>query len=225
VIASLGFFTISCELPTTHPQRQNIFIVQDIAIHQDQRALISLRRNEIDANSIQRFVIGVLNGLSTRRTFLAMSAFLAYGTSQAVTGLPEAGDKWLVLERTGTKAPEIVTVIRALPPLTVRARFRVLLQISWGYQPLTNGMPAEQELAKARELYSALDRIIGTRGMYAMSRTGDGGRTMYYYVEDVAAQREAIRRYFDAQAPLSIKVTARDEPGWDSVRKVLDAAR
>lgn len=163
--------------------------------------------------------------MNTRRTFLAMAASLACGASPAATGLPEAGDAWLVLERTGTRAPEIVTVVRELPPLAVRARFRVLLQVSWGYQALPNGMPAEEELEKARALYSALDRIIGANGVYAMSRTGDGGRTMYYYVEDAAAHQDAIRRYFDAQPPLSVKVTARDEPGWDSIRKVLDAVR
>jgi hypothetical protein len=86
-------------------------------------------------------------------------------------------------------------------------------------------MPTEESLAKARELYSALDRIIGASGMYAMSRTGDGGRTMYYYVEDATAHRDAIRRYFDAQPPISLKVTARDEPDWHSVRKVLDAVK
>lgn len=163
--------------------------------------------------------------MNTRRTFLAMAASLACGAIQAATGLPEAGDQWLVLERTGTRAPEIVTVVRELPPLAVRARFRVLLQISWGYQALPNGMPTEKELAKVGELYSALDRIVGTSGMHAMSRTGDGGRTMYYYVEDAAAHRDAIRRHFDALPPISIKVTARDEPGWDSVRKILHSVR
>lgn len=160
----------------------------------------------------RRFVLGILGLLS-----------LAFG--HAAPNVPETEDSWLVLERTATRTPEIVTVLRSLPEPSVRRKFPILLVISWGYQALPNGMPTEQELARARQLYSALDRIVGTAGMYAMSRTGDGGRTMYYYVENASDQVDAIRQYFDSQPPISIKVTVDREPGWSTIQSVLDAVK
>lgn len=159
-----------------------------------------------------RFVLGILGILP-----------LAFG--HAAPNVPEPVDSWLVLERTATRTPEIVTVLRSLPEPSIRRKFPILLMISWGYQALPNGMPTEQELYRTRELYSALDRIVGTAGMYAMSRTGDGGRTMYYYVESASDQVDAIRKYFDAQPPISIKVTVAREPGWGTVQSVLDAVK
>jgi Family of unknown function (DUF695) len=163
--------------------------------------------------------------MTNRRLALAMLASLPFGSADAATGLPEAGDKWLVLERASTRTPEIVTVVRVPPEASLRARFRFLLQITWGYRPLPNGMPAENELVQAREMYTALDCIVGSGGVYAMSRTGDGGRTMYYYVEAGSTYTEAIGKYFDMQPPISVKVTVSEEPSWDSVRKVLSAVK
>jgi hypothetical protein len=133
-------------------------------------------------------------------------------------------DEWLVLSRSGKNRPEIISVRSALPADAIRARFPVLLQIEWGYESLPNGMPTEREIERGRQIYAALDRLIGARGVYAMSRTGDGGRTMYYYVDDPAPHATALRTYFDSLLPISIQVTVRKEPDWRSVREVLSAA-
>ena len=131
----------------------------------------------------------------------------------------------LILERSQSARPEIVTVIEKLPAQTVRARFPVLLEVKWGYKSLPNGMPTEEELGRARLFYAELDRIVGESGMHAMTRTGDGGRTMYYYVENAERHTGAIRQFFDAQPPVSVKVTARAEADWSSVREVLSALK
>lgn len=134
-------------------------------------------------------------------------------------------DDWVVLGRSGTEKPEVVLVRRDLPTASIRDRFPVLLRIQWGYDALPNGMPTEQEIERGREIYSALDRLIGNSGIYAMSRTGDGGRTIYYYVSDPASHAVALRSYFDSLPPISVRVIARDEPDWHSIREVLGAAK
>jgi len=91
------------------------------------------------------------------------------------------------------------------------------------FRSTRNGLPTEDELIFARTLYTGLDRIVGGHGMHAMTRTGDGGRTMYYYVDDAAKLQGAIRELFDAQPSMSVKVVARDDPNWDTVREVLSA--
>lgn len=97
--------------------------------------------------------------------------------------------------------------------------------IKWGYNSRPDGLPTDDELVKARSLYETLDRIIGDRGVYAMSRTGDGGRTLYYYVSDAEAITPAINKYFDARPPVSIRVFAIKEPDWGSVGNVLKSVR
>lgn len=159
-----------------------------------------------------------MKGVASLAALFLMTALIS---SAAATDFPEGKQDWLVLERKGAGTPELVTVLRALPPAGVRTRFPVLLQISWGYASLPNGLPTEAEIKRGRELYASLDSIMGQKGIYAMSRTGAGGRTIYYYVQNATDHSEAMRRYFDSLAPLSIKVTARNEPGWNSVQEVL----
>lgn len=137
------------------------------------------------------------------------------------TEFPEEKQKWLVLERQGAKSPEIVTVLAVLPAPEVRAKFPVLLQVSWGYATLANGLPTEDEIVRGRDLYANLDRIVGARGIYAMSRTGGGGRTMYYYVAS-PGDHAALRQYFDSLPPISVKLTQYSDPEWNPVREVLN---
>jgi len=134
-------------------------------------------------------------------------------------------ERWLILERTSRPAPEIVSVVAKLPSSEVRARLPILLEVAWGYRGLDNGLPTEEEIATGRAIYAGLDKIVEGRGAHVMTRTGDGGRTMYYYVDDPAKLEHAIREFFDAQPPVSVKVTARPDPAWDYVREVLDAVR
>ena len=156
---------------------------------------------------------------------LCIAAISMLVENAAAREFPEGNPRWLVLEGKGAATPEIVTVLGELPDPAMRARFPVLLQIAWGYASLPNGMPPEAEIVRGRELYANLDRIIGQGGIYAMSRTGGGGRTMYYYVQSTAAHSESIRRYFDSLPPISVKVIARDEPEWTSVKEVLDGVK
>jgi hypothetical protein len=151
--------------------------------------------------------------------FLATAALVF---AAAATEFPEEKQKWLVLERQGAKSPEIVTVLAVLPAPEVRAKFPVLLQVSWGYATRANGLPTEDEIVRGRDLYANLDRIVGARGIYAMSRTGGGGRTMYYYVASLGDHAQALRQYFDSLPPISVKLTQYSDPEWNSVREVLD---
>ena len=143
-------------------------------------------------------------------------------SAAAATEFPEGKQKWLVLERQGAKPPEIVTVLATLPAPEIRAKFPVLLQVLWGYAPLANGMPTEEEIARGRDLYVNLDRIFGQNGIYAMSRTGAGGRTMYYYVTSPGTYAEALRQYFDSLPPITVKVTKHNDPEWNSIREILN---
>jgi hypothetical protein len=136
-----------------------------------------------------------------------------------------SSERWLILERTSRPDPEIVSVVRELPTHDTRRQFPVLLEVRWGYKGLPNGLPTEDELIFARTLYTGLDGIVANNGIHAMTRTGDGGRTMYYYVDDPAKLQDAIRKFFDAQPPMSVKVTARDDRDWNTVREVLSATR
>jgi len=141
-------------------------------------------------------------------------------------GVAWAAEGWLVLERSGTaQQPEVVSIIDKMPAQSTLVRFPVLLEVRWGYKALPNGMPVEEELVHARELYAGLDRIIGEGGVHAMTRTGDCERTMYYYVDSAERHAVAIREFFDAQPPISVRVTARSEADWASVRKVLNAIK
>jgi Family of unknown function (DUF695) len=162
-----------------------------------------------------------------RSVAILLASFLttALISSAAATDFPEGRQNWLVLERKGAGVPEIVTVLRALPATDFRAKFPVLLRISWGYTSLPNGMPTEADTKLGRELYARLDSIFGQKGIYAMSRTGGGGRTMYYYVQNATDHSELMRRYFDSLASISIKITAQNEPGWNSVQEVLSDAK
>jgi hypothetical protein len=142
----------------------------------------------------------------------------------AATNVPEKDD-WFVLERSGTDGPEIVLVRRRLPTESVRARYPVLLRVEWAYESLENGPPTQKEAERGWEIYAALDKIIGREGVYAMSRTGDGGRTIYYYVEEPRRHAAALRRYFDSLPPISIRISVRGEPDWRSVSEVLGAVK
>ncbi len=58
-----------------------------------------------------------------------------------------------------------------------------------------------------------------------MTRTGDGQRTMSYYVDNPDEHMAAMKKFFDALPPLKLEVRARDEPGWDTVRGVRAAIK
>ena len=99
------------------------------------------------------------------------------------------------------------------------------MEIVWGYQSLPNGMPTEESLIHARSLYTGLDQAIGTNGIYVMSRTGGGGRTIYYYVHSVAHTSSAIHNFLDGQPSISVKVSASDDPSWAIVRNVVASTK
>lgn len=160
------------------------------------------------------------------RVLLALCA-VAVNARAAPAADGSAGDKreWLILERRNAHPPEIVSVLAIFPDPEVRGRYPVLLRVIWNYAALANGMPTEEEIVRGRVLYANLDRIIGQGGVFAMSRTGAGCRTMYYYVASAEAHANAIRQYFDSLPPISVEVIKRAEPGWDSIREVLDGLR
>jgi|TARA_Y100000296_G_scaffold77872_1_gene99886 hypothetical protein len=104
---------------------------------------------------------------------------LIFASSSATAHFAEARRRWLLLERDNRGNKEIVTVLDSLPAEDIRIKYPQILSITWGYRPLPNWLPAEQEITWSRLLYSALDRILGQDGYYAISRTGSGSRTMY----------------------------------------------
>lgn len=152
---------------------------------------------------------------------LALLFLTAVPVSQAQTQ-SDAGP-WLILERNSSKQPEIVSVIRDLPSTETQQRFPVLLEIMWGYEALPNGLPAEGDLILARKLYAGLDALVGEQGVHAMTRTGGGSRTMYYYVRATGALDKSVRAFFDAHPPISVKVVASKDPDWQQIREVLSA--
>lgn len=159
---------------------------------------------------------------SLRTLVTSISVLFVLGIASGCGTSAEKGN-WLVLEKTSGRNPEIVTVLRELPPRSVRERFSYLLEVAWGYRSGPNGFPVEQELTVGKELYAGIDRIVGDRGMYAMTRTGDGGRTMYYYVDDPAALEVEIRSFLASLPPISVRVRAQSDASWNSVQEVLSA--
>ena len=134
---------------------------------------------------------------------------------------PEKHQDWLILERSVLGNNEVTTVLSSLPSKDVRTTYPQLLSIAWGFESLSNGMPTEPEIARGRILYAAFDQILGQDGIYAMSRTGNGGRTIYYYVKNFSNHSSALKEYLDSLPAISIKVSLHDEPRWNSVFDVL----
>lgn len=155
--------------------------------------------------------------------FCALLTFAWVPVCQAQTQ-SEVGP-WLILERNSSKQPEIVSVMRDLPSTDIQQRFPVLLEIMWGYEALPNGLPTERDLMYARKLYAGLDSLVGEQGVHAMTRTGGGGRTMYYYVSEAESLSKGVRAFFDAQPPISVKVVASKDPAWQRVRDMLRAIK
>lgn len=133
----------------------------------------------------------------------------------------EKRQDWLVLKRPGPGSDEVITVLNSLPSEDVRTNYPQLLSIAWGFESLPNGLPTEPEIARGRILYTAFDQILGQDGIYAMSRTGNGGRTIYYYVKNFSNHSSALKEYLDSLPAISIKVSLHDEPQWNSVFDVL----
>ena len=129
------------------------------------------------------------------------------------------------MERNSNKQPEIVSVILELPNKDIQQRFPVLLEIMWGYEALPNGLPTERELILARKLYEGLDSLVGKQGVHAMTRTGGGGRTMYYYVKEAGTLNKGIHNFFNAYPPISVKVIAGKDPAWQRIRETLSAIK
>jgi hypothetical protein len=134
-------------------------------------------------------------------------------------------DDWVILRSTATPR-EIVLVRERLPTEAVRAKYPVLLRITWVFESSTaDGLPTEAESERGKQISTVLEQLIERDGVFAMSRTVAGARSMYYYVKQPTAHSEDLRRYFDSMPPIHVRITARDEPGWDSMRKVLDGIR
>jgi hypothetical protein len=151
---------------------------------------------------------------------LALAASLWIGAAVAADR-----DNWLVLQSVGPGKPEILNVARDLPDAAGRAKFPVLVEVLWQYKSLANGMPAESEAALGKRLYDGLDAVFGAQGVHVMTRTGDGGRTMYYYVANPERHAAQIKAFFDGLPPFSVQVRARDEPEWETVREVREAVK
>ena len=158
-------------------------------------------------------------------TFLVGLLFLClvFASSSATAQLAEARRGWLLLERDNRGNREIVVILDSLPAEDIRIKYPQLLSVTWDYRPLPNGLPTEQEITRGHLLYSALDRILGQDGYYAISRTGSGSRTMHYYVRNLQSHSAALKEYLDSLPPISIEVSLRDEPRWDSVSEILES--
>lgn len=148
---------------------------------------------------------------------------LIFASSSATAQFAEGRRGWLLLERDSRGNKEIVTVLDSLPAEDIRIKYPQILSVTWRYRSLPNWLPTEQEITRGRLLYSALDRILGQDGYYAISRTGSGSRTMHYYVRNFQNHSAALKQYLDSLPPISIEVSLRDEPRWDSVSDILES--
>ncbi len=149
----------------------------------------------------------------------------AHAESPFTVGSPEERKSWLIAEREGLGSPEILTTLEFLPDKEIRAKYPHLLSIAWGYESLQNGLPTESEILKGRNLYSSFDKILGSDGIWAMTLTGDGGRTMHYYVRDFENHAPGLRAYLDSLPPISIKVSLRNDVDWEFLRKAICSIR
>lgn len=84
-------------------------------------------------------------------------------------------------------------------------------------------MPSESEIVNRRDIEDGISRIVGTRGTLAMTRTGNGGCVWLYYVDNVDSIVDPIKDFFDAQPPLSVRVSRQHDEDWKSVSKLLAA--
>jgi hypothetical protein len=128
---------------------------------------------------------------------------------------------WLMLKRNGEARPEFVAVIGDMPNRVQRHKYPHLFTIKWGYEASQNGLPTEAALLQGRTLYKELDQVFGNKAVFALSRTGNGGRTMYYYASSASKQAKALRQYFDAGDAISVSVSVEKQPEWESVQEVL----
>jgi len=167
-----------------------------------------------------------LKNVTENRTSAAFGLALFFlsamcASSSTAMEFPEKRQDWLVLKQHGLGSDEVITVLKSLPSQDVRANYSQLLSIAWGFESLPNGLPTDPEIARGRILYAAFDKILGQDGIYAMSRTGNGGRTIYYYVRNFSNHSSALKEYLDSLPPISIKISLHDEPKWNSVFDVL----
>jgi hypothetical protein len=167
--------------------------------------------------------IFAVNRLSPTLLLALFFLCLVFASSPATAEFPEGHRGWLVLERHNRGNVEIVTVLDSLPAEDIRINYPQLLSVTWGYKPLRNGLPTEQEIARGRLLYAAFDRIFGQDGYYAISRTGSGGRSIHYYVRNFQSHSAALKEYLDSLSPISVKVSLSDEPRWNSVSDILNS--
>jgi len=167
--------------------------------------------------------IFAVNRLSPTLLLALFFLCLVFASSPATAEFPEGHRGWLVLERHNRGNVEIVTVLDSLPAEDIRINYPQLLSVTWGYKPLPNGLPTEQEIARGRLLYAAFDRILGQDGYYAISRTGSGGRSIHYYVRNFQSHSAALKEYLDSLSPISVKVSLSDEPRWNSVSDILNS--
>ena len=84
-------------------------------------------------------------------------------------------------------------------------------------------MPTEREIEHGHRLEDALYSIVGLHGKHAMTRTGDGGRTWYFYIDNIDLVRDSIKRFFDAEPPISVKVTVKRDAEWNTITEMLSA--
>lgn len=167
-----------------------------------------------------------MNRIWSKILVTSILGFIAFGhIEQTLAGSPDDKNLWMILERVSENQPEIVSIIKTLPSNDVQQKFSVLLEITWGYESLPNGLPVDSELIYARNLYAGLDNAIGEHGVNVMTRTGNGGRTMYYYVDEVESTYKNVSSFLDAQLPFSIKVVASHDTTWQQIYDVLNAVK
>jgi hypothetical protein len=129
---------------------------------------------------------------------------------------------WLILEKNDSVSNvEFLSVIDEMPKRAVRHKYPHLFIIKWGYEANPDGLPTEAAMIKGRTLYKELDRVFGSNAVFALSRTGGGGRTMYYYASNSAKQGAALKQYFKSGPPISIGITVATQPDWSDVQQVL----
>lgn len=157
-----------------------------------------------------------------RSTLLILLFGLVSMSAYAMEAPPNDKHCWLILEKNNSGArPEFVSVIGEMPKKADRQKYSYLFIIKWGYEANPDGLPTEASLIKGRALYKELDQVFGSNAIFALSRTGGGGRTMYYYASNSAKPGAALKQYFESGQPISISISVTKQPGWSEVHEVL----
>ena len=96
----------------------------------------------------------------------------------------------------------------------------VLMQVTWRYEPATDGMPSDETTLKAMEQFESLLRCgVEESGVAAQTScvTGDGRRTWDFYTADAKSFLLAVNLCLAGCPRFPVAIEARDDATWSVI--------